>query len=143
MVEIEPQLIDQYVRTGRAKLIYRHLLQLGDPSEALAEASECAGAQGKFWEMRELIYREQDRVFSGTINVTRPLAAQLGLDVDQFTQCVQSRAFEQAVESDYAAAQREGITSRPVMDINGTRLIGALSIGSRRCWTAFNNRSLC
>jgi protein-disulfide isomerase len=125
-VETEPQLIDQYVKTGKAKLIYRHLLQLGDASKALAEASECAGTQGKFWEMREEIYRRQDQLFSATSFAgVQPLLAELGLDEAQFQQCMEQHQFEQQVESDYAAAQQEGVRSRPVLDINGTRIIGA------------------
>ena len=47
-------------------------------------------------------------------------------------QCLDSSQFEAQVDKDYAQAQREGITSRPVLDIDGTRLIGALSIDRYR-----------
>lgn len=129
MLETEPQLIEQYVKTGRARLIYRHLFQLGDASRALAEASECAGAQGKFWEMRELIYTEQQQLYNGTdYAVIAPLVQQLGLDDATFQQCFANGDFRQQVADDAAAAEREGILSRPVMDINGTLLIGALPL---------------
>ncbi len=125
-METEPQLIDQYVKTGKARLVYRHLLQLGAASKALAEASECAGAQGKFWEMREQIYRQQDQLYGATtFNAVRPLVASLDLDERQFQQCFEEHQFEQQVLADYAAAQQEGVLSRPVMDINGTRIVGA------------------
>lgn len=138
MVETEPQLIEQYVRTGKAKLVYRHLIQLGDASQALAEASECAGTQGKFWEMRELIYREQDALYTGTLAALQPLADQLDLKQEEFAQCVEGRAFRQQVEADAAASERNGVTSRPVMDINGQRLIGALPF--ERYQTILDNR---
>jgi protein-disulfide isomerase len=125
-VETEPQLIEQYIETGQARLIYRHLLQLGDASRVLAEASECAGAQGKFWEMRELIYRQQSRLYGTTgFADVQPLVAELGLDESQFQACLDGGRYRQQVLDDYAAAQREGITNRPVMDINGTRIVGA------------------
>lgn len=128
-METEPQIIEQYVKTGRARLIYRHLIQLGDATRALAEASECAGAQGKFWEMRELIYAEQGQLFNATDErVIAPLVQQLGLDETAFQQCFTSGQFRQQVAQDAAAAEREGILSRPVLDINGTRLIGALPL---------------
>jgi protein-disulfide isomerase len=130
-VETEPQLIEQYVKSGKARLVYRHLLQLGAASKALAEASECAGAQGKFWEMRDKIYRQQDELFSATsFAAVQPLVAELGLDEGQFQQCMEQHQFEQQVEADNAAAQQEGVRSRPVMDINGTRIIGAQPFGA-------------
>lgn len=124
-METEPQLIEQSIKSGRAQLVYRHLLQLGDETQRLAEASECAGAQGKFWEMREAIYRDQGALFRATDAVLKPLVDELGLDGEQFTQCLASGQFAQQVEDDFAAAEREGVRSRPVLDINGTRIIGA------------------
>jgi protein-disulfide isomerase len=124
-MEVEPQLIRQYIETGRARLVYRHLLQLGDGSRTLAQASECAGDQGKFWEMRELVYRRQNQLGSASAAALTPLVEELGLDNATFTQCLESGQFRQQVDQDYAAAEREGITNRPVMDINSTRIIGA------------------
>ena len=54
-----------------------------------------------------------------------PLLEELELDSAQFGQCLDSEAFRQQVEADYAAAQQEGVSSRPVMDVNGTRIVGA------------------
>lgn len=125
-METEPQIIEQYIKTGRARLIYRHLVQLGEGSQVLAEASECAGAQGAFWEMREQIYQRQSEVYGATnFAAVQPLAQELSLDANQFKQCLDQRQFQQQVLDDYAAAQRESVNSRPVIDINGTRIIGA------------------
>lgn len=126
MLEIEPQIIEQYVKAGRARLIYRHLVQLGNGSQVLAEASECAGAQGAFWEMREQLYSRQSELYgAANFAAVEPLVTELGLDTTQFKQCMDRRQFQQQVANDYAAAQRESVNSRPVMDINGTRIIGA------------------
>lgn len=125
-METEPQIIDQYVATGKARLIYRHLLQLGDVSRELAEASECAGAQGKFWEMREQIYTRQAEFYgASSFASVEPLVRELGLDAGTFEQCLDQHAFRQQVLDDFAAAQSEGVQSRPVTDINGTRIVGA------------------
>lgn len=125
MLETEPQLIEQSIKSGRAQLVYRHLLQLGDATQRLAEASECAGDQGKFWEMRAAIYRDQGALYRATDAVLQPLVSELGLDGAQFRQCLASGQFQQQVEDDFAAAQRDGVRSRPVLDINGTRMVGA------------------
>ena len=125
-METEPQIIEQYIKTGKARLIYRHLLQLGDGSRALAEVSECAGAQGAFWDMRELIYQRQAEFYGASdFASVEPLVTELGLDASQFRQCLDQHQFQQQVLDDYAAARSEGVTSRPVFDINGTRIIGA------------------
>jgi protein-disulfide isomerase len=125
VLETEPQLIEQSIKSGRAQLVYRHLLQLGDATQRLAEASECAGAQGKFWEMREAIYRNQGALYRATDAALQPLVDELGLDGAPFNQCLASKQFQQQVKDDFAAAEREGVRSRPVLDINGTRIIGA------------------
>lgn len=115
-----------YIATGKVKLIYRHLAQLGDLSVRAAEASECAADQGKFWQMRSQIYKRQSEVYSGDPATTLTgFARDLGLDTQTFAACLQSGKHRAAVEADYRAAQDEGVRSRPVFDINGTQLIGA------------------
>src|SRR3712207_1491578 len=127
----EPQLIEQYVKTGKARLVYRHLVQLGAGSQMLAEASECAGEQGKFWELRELIYRRQ-RDLSGDAHVAElePLSQALGIDHAALRQCIDAGRFRKQVEDDNAAAKREGVQGRPVMDIGGARIIGSQPLGA-------------
>lgn len=126
MLETEPKLIETYLRGGQARLVYRHILQHGEPSVVLAEASECAGAQGQFWAMRELMYQRQNELYGArTYASIAPLVEELGLDTPRFEQCLEQNEFEAQVAADYAAAQREGVNTRPVIDINGTRIVGA------------------
>ncbi len=121
----EPQIIEQYIRNGQAKLIYRHLLQLGDASRVLAEASECGGEQGRFWELRRLIYANQRTLYGASgYESVQPLVQQLGLDEGMFQQCLADGKYRAQVEADYAAAQSEGVFSRPVIDVNGKRIAG-------------------
>src|ERR687885_2202106 len=98
-----PQRIARYIKTGRARLVYRHLLQLGDGSRVLTEASECAGAQGKFWPFRELIYWNQDQLGDGTyVGLLRPLEEAVGLDRAAFQRCMDTHRFQQQVDAHYA-----------------------------------------
>lgn len=106
--------------------MYRHLLQLGDVSRLLAEASECGGEQGRFWELRRLIYANQGTLYGATgFDSLQPYVQQLGLDQDAFRQCLAGGDYRAQVEADYAAAQSEGVFSRPVIDVNGRRIAGA------------------
>lgn len=125
-MEIEPQLIENYIATGKVKLIYRHLLQLGDGSRRAAEASECASDQGRFWEMRKLLYQRQGDV-SGASDIDQTLssfARELGMDEAVFSECLTSGKHQAEVAADYEAAQAEGVHSRPVFVINGRQIIG-------------------
>ena len=133
MLETEPTLIQEYVATGKARLIYRHLAQLGSTSHYLGEVTECAGTQGAFWEMRDLVYRRQGELGrAAAYGDVASLVQELKLDQAQFQQCLDGGQFAAQVDNDYAQAQQEGITSRPVLDINGQRLIGALSLDRYR-----------
>jgi protein-disulfide isomerase len=130
-VETEPQIIAEYITSGKAKLVYRHLAQIGAESIATAEASECAADQGAFWSMRKMLYTRQDEVYAaGDLGVTLAGFAQdLGLDTTTFNSCMQEHKHLAAVQADYAAAQAEGVRSRPVFDVEpgGQRVIGAQS----------------
>lgn len=127
-METEPQIITEYIATGKVKLIYRHLLQLGDGSLRTGEASECAADQGKFWPMRKMLYARQDAVYAGgdldaTLN---GFAADLGLDAATFSACMRTHKHQQFVQDDYREAVAAGVQFRPVFDINGAKLTGAL-----------------
>jgi protein-disulfide isomerase len=130
-VETEPKIIAEYIISGKVKLVYRHLAQIGEGSIITAEASECAADQSQFWPMREKLYSRQDDVFaSADIGATMTGFAQdLGLDTAAFNTCMQGHKHLAAVRADYSAAQAEGVRSRPVFDIEpgGQRLIGGQS----------------
>jgi protein-disulfide isomerase len=128
-VETEPSIIAEYITTGKAKLIYRHLTQIGEESVVTAEASECAADQNAFWPMRQALYVRQDEVYAASdLGATLAGFAQdLGLDATAFSDCLQSHKHLAAVEADHQAATDDGVRSRPVFDItpNGRRIIGA------------------
>jgi len=127
VVETEPQIIKNYIATGKVKLVYRHLLQLGDRSLRTGEASECAADQGKFWPMRAMLYARQDTIYGGDLDATLAgFARDLGLDATTFSSCMQTHKHQQFVQDDYRAAVAAGIQFRPVFDINGARLTGGL-----------------
>lgn len=125
--ETELAIIEAYVATGKARIVYRHLLQLGEESLRAAEAAECAGDQGKFWEMRDAIYRNQVSLYTtGDVGAALAYLAQtIDLDLTEYNVCVQSRKHRARIEADFRAAQDAGVRSRPVFDIAGERLVGA------------------
>ncbi len=129
MLETEPQIIEQYIATGRVRLVYRHLQQLGADSELLSEASECAADQGRFWEMRRSIYARYAQLYGDTAAQAAQAAAEAGLDVAAMDACLAAGTHEAAVRADYAAAQAEGVRSRPVFRVGDQTIIGAQPFG--------------
>ena len=131
-METEPKIIQAYIAPGTVKLIYRHLLQLGDGSVRTAEASECAADQSKFWPMHDMLYRRQSEVYASTdLDATLAgFASDLSLDAEAFSSCMSTHKHLQFVQDDYKAAQDAGVQFRPSFDIGGARLTGALSFAA-------------
>lgn len=125
MLETEPRIVHEYVQPGKVRLVYRHLLQLGERSELLAEAAECAADQGRFWEMRQAIYSRYNQLYSETLAGVEAAATEAGVDVETLRACLAAGTHEAAVRADYQAAVAEGVRSRPVFLIGERRIIGA------------------
>ena len=86
------------------------------------EAARCADDQGKFWEYRELLYKNSPSAAPEQLN---DYAAKVGADVRAFQQCVESGKFKDAIQKDEAEGERLGIQGTPAFFINGRPLSGA------------------
>jgi protein-disulfide isomerase len=92
-----------------------------------AEAAECAGEQGKYWEMHDLIFEGQEE-WSGSQNADKTfenMAGTLALDEEQFAACLAEGKYTERVDSDLQEGIAEGITGTPAFRINGAELSGA------------------
>ena len=109
---------------GEVKLAYRDLpLQPIRPgTHGSAEASRCAGEQGKFWEYHDLLFENQD--FFGN-DVFQEYAEFLQLDTEQFATCLESDKFQPQIQEDFQEAVRLGIKGTPFFFINGVPVNGA------------------
>ncbi len=83
-----------------------------------AEASEAAAAQGKYWEMHDLLFENQyaldDRSLLG-------YADSLGLDVEKFAADLENGTYEEKVRADFYAGIESGVNGTPTFFINGYR----------------------
>lgn len=128
---VEPDIIQNYVQPGNVKLVYRHLAQIGPDSFIIAEASECAADQDRFWEMRVAIYDRLQAFYTEDVRTELiTLATHLGLDQTLFEGCLDAQTHQAMVEADFAAATADGVRSRPVFDIGTERLVGTLPYNS-------------
>jgi protein-disulfide isomerase len=126
-----PRLRREYIDTGKVKLVFRDFpLPVHPMAVPAALATECAEDQGRFWEMHDKVYREQDRraregeVAEFRANDLKRWAADLKLDTAAFNQCLDSGKYKQEVAADYAAAMGVGLGGTPVFFINGRALFG-------------------
>ena len=117
----ERQLKETYVDTGQVRFVFRHLAFLGPESLLAAQAAECANEQDRFWDYHDKLFAEQAAENSGAFNQDnlKRFANELGLDSEQFNQCLDSNEYQAKVEQEVAQAQRLGIRSTPTVFVNG------------------------
>jgi protein-disulfide isomerase len=133
---VEPQLEEQYVKTGKIRFVYQHFAFIGGPngeSVHAAEASECANDQGKFWEYHDLLFANQGGENTGAFsdaNLKR-FAVQSGVpDIATFNTCYDNRSRRGIVSDSNGQAAALGINSTPtvfVIGIDGKRVTVANS----------------
>ena len=102
------------------RFVFRHLPLSDLHPYALfaAEAAEAAGAQGKFWEMHDLIYENQSDFGSDLVH---KLARELKLDLSRFDADMDARRFRSRVKYDSMGAMRSGVIATPTFFINDER----------------------
>jgi protein-disulfide isomerase len=112
----------------KIRLIYRdYPLSMHPNAQVAAEASECAKDQGKFWEMHNAMFANQQKLASADLVET---AGTLGLDKDKFKACLDSGKKRDEVQKDFADGMKVGVTGTPTFFINGLRLVGARDVNS-------------
>ena len=109
-------LIENYIETGKAKLIFVDLPFLGRDSPKAAHASYCADDQGKYWEYHTILYTFQDGPpDSGWADRDRlnSFAFSLDMNMDEFNECMDSSKHKQRVKANYNDAVKNGVTQTP------------------------------
>ena len=112
------------------RVVFRHYPQIGSPQQpqhdkaALSmQAAEAAGAQGRFWEMHDLLYARQSEWMTMTVPVYEDWlaarSAELGLDPDRFLSGLHSPAEAAKAQKAYEEALQIGIPKAPFLLING------------------------
>jgi protein-disulfide isomerase len=117
--EFVEELLKEY--NPRLRLVFRNFPLSGhEHAREAALAAEAAGLQGKFWEMHDTLYREQD-TWSKAPNVRElfeSYAGTIGLDMDQFKKDVDGDKARERVDSDRALADFLGVKATPTLFIN-------------------------
>jgi protein-disulfide isomerase len=110
--ETYPLIDKEYVQPGKVRYFFRDL-PAPEHTNALAAAcaARCAGEQGKFWEMHDLLFAAQPGFAPGDL---ASYAEGLGLDAKQFSQCLASSKYEQIIRKVIGSAERMGLYGTPV-----------------------------
>lgn len=118
---VKPKIMEEFVNTGQVRFVFRSFQFIGEESQWAAEASECANEQGKFWEFYAKLYSEQSGENAGAFLKANleGFAAELGLQTEQFNQCLASGKYIDKVKAETLEARNLGLRSTPSLIVNG------------------------
>jgi protein-disulfide isomerase len=112
--------------SDKVRIVYRDY-PLHDNSIFLALSARCAGAQGKFWDAHDLLFKNQDKfnIPLAELETLMPnLAVELDLDVNQFNTCLEEQSYFSQIKKDYEDGDYLQIQGTPTWFINNSRLTG-------------------
>jgi protein-disulfide isomerase len=111
----------------QVRLVFRNmpLTAIHHAADRAAKAGACAAAQGRFWELHDLMFAEQSSLSPDAL---KEKARRLKLDSKVFDQCLDSDSTPKSVQIDQAAAERLGLSSTPSSFINGRFIAGSLPL---------------
>ncbi|MFW6082771.1 MAG: peptidylprolyl isomerase [Chloroflexota bacterium] len=108
----------------RLRFVYRHLplTSIHDKAIITAEATEAAAAEGKFWEMHDLLYEKQEEWSSladeDMVDTLVEYARELELDAERFETALTEHTYREQIMADYEAYQEYGQMATPTYVVN-------------------------
>jgi len=112
----------------KVRVVYRHYpLSIHADAQKAAEAANCAADQGKFWEMHDLMFQEQQKLAVADL---KEKATRIGLEAAKFGECLDSNRHAEAVKTDMRDAEAAGVNGTPAFFVNGRFLSGAVPLES-------------
>jgi protein-disulfide isomerase len=107
----------------RLRFVFRNfpLNTIHQHAGVAAQAAEAAGAQGKFWEMHDILYEHQDELANNDI---ARYALRVGVEVYQLEADLTAEKYAKRVRDDFRGGVRSGVNGTPTFFINGSRYNG-------------------
>jgi protein-disulfide isomerase len=115
------KILEKYPQDVR-KVFKQHPLSFHKDAPLASEASLAAGAQGKFWEMKEVLFNNQKKLKEEQLI---QYAQELGLDLEQFKSDLSTHTYKAQVDRETQEAVKLGATGTPAFFVNGRYLSGA------------------
>ena len=131
--ETRPQIIENYVETGKVNLVFIDMPFLGRDSTPASEATYCANDQGKYWEYHSTLFEYQQEIDDGWANASRlqAIALNLGLDMEQFDKCMINDDHRSQVNFNMQMAKKQfGANSTPTFVIVGPTGVAEKIVGA-------------
>jgi protein-disulfide isomerase len=102
------------------RFVFRNfpLSELHPNAESAAETAEFAGAGGKFWEMHDLLFENQERLSRA---LYLKLGEQLSLSIEVLRKALEDGTYQSRVRADFSSGVRSGVNGTPTFFINGKR----------------------
>jgi protein-disulfide isomerase len=137
--ETKPAIVQDYIDTGKANLVFVDLAFLGKDSIPASMATYCAEDQGMYWEYHDLLYNSQESVDGGWANSERlkAFAFSLDLDMELFESCLDSGKYSKRVQYNIQQAKENGVRGTPGFFIVGPD--GQQKIGGAQPFSVFKN----
>jgi protein-disulfide isomerase len=106
------------------RLVFRNfpLAEMHPHARLAAQAGEAAGAQGRFWEMHDMLFEHQDALEPQDLI---GYAESLGLDVPRFERDLEVGTYAKKVRDDFRSGVRSGVNGTPTFFVNGERYDGS------------------
>jgi len=119
VTETYPKIEEVFVQPGTVRYVFKNLPDLAAHPQAFKahEAAACAGDQGRYWEMHDLLFTNQSAL--GTDNLI-DYARTIDLDPDVFRYCLTSGAHAAMIQRDVDEGQKGGVTLTPVFAVGPT-----------------------
>lgn len=132
MLGTEPEVIETYVETGDARIVFWPVLNHGDPSVFATLTAECVAQQdiNLFWDVHKVLFTNQRDLWTAGRDYYVNTAVSVGADQETFERCYDSmEAMDQILELD-ALRRARGVYSQPVFDVNGQIFHGSQSFNT-------------
>ena len=128
---IEPLVIEYYVSTGKARLVFHNYPFLdgdgafnGGESDRAANASMCASEQNRFWDMQAIIFANLNGENQGNLNnqTLKAMAEAIDLDTAAFNECYDDNKYRDQIQADFEYGQELGVSGTPTVYVNGEKV---------------------
>jgi protein-disulfide isomerase len=128
--ELEPQIDELFVKTGKVKFVYKHMAFIGEESKAAALAALCAQEQGRFWEYHDILFKNQGAENSGAYKPEKlvEFAQTVGLGINAFNQCLSSGRYTALINRVTQEGRNQDVSGTPTTFVNGRKLEGVVKI---------------
>jgi protein-disulfide isomerase len=123
-----PTLKEQYIDTGKVRLIYKDFPIVSQHGGLAAQAAECAGEQGYYWEMHDQLFAnpaEWNASPAAALEAFRRYAQAYGMDAEALVACVAEERYKPEVDRDFEEGQELRLFGTPTFIINRLLLSGA------------------